>query len=68
MTDKFYSRLQERSRYPMLLDWYRFIRVSKKIFQHLGEPAEGFDISRAQFDLLMTVAFEEGLNQKTCAS
>ena len=30
--------------------------------------AEGYDISRAQFDLLMTVAFEEGLNQQTCAS
>ena len=68
MIDPFSSLMQERSRDPMVLAWYRFIRVSKKIFLHLGEPAEGFDISRAQFDLLMTVAFEEGLNQQTCAS
>jgi len=68
MSDQFETLLQERRRDPMVLAWYRFIRVTKKIFQHMGEPAEGFDISRAQFDLLMTVAFEEGLNQQTCAN
>lgn len=68
MNDQFETLLQERSRDPMILTWYRFIRVIKKIFQHLDEPAEGFDISRAQFDLLMTVAFEEGLSQQMCAS
>lgn len=68
MSDDFAALIQERSRDPMVLAWYRFIRVMKKIFAHMGEPAAGFDISRAQFDLLMTVAFEEGLNQKTCAS
>lgn len=51
----------------MILAWYRFIRVMKKISMHMDEPAKGFDISRAQFDLLMTVAFEEGLNQQQCA-
>jgi DNA-binding MarR family transcriptional regulator len=51
----------------MVLAWYRFIRVNKQIFQHMGEPAAGFDISRAQFDLLLTVAFNEGLNQQACA-
>ena len=50
------------------MTWYRYVRVMKKIFNHLGEPAADFDISRAQFDLLMTVAFDEGLNQQMCAS
>jgi len=51
----------------MILTWYRFIRVMKKIFRQMGEPAEAFDISRAQFDLLMTVAFDQGVNQQSCA-
>jgi DNA-binding MarR family transcriptional regulator len=68
MNDQLSSLMQDRSRDPMVLAWYRFIRVNKKIFSHLGEPAAGFDISRAQFDLLMTVAFEEGLSQQQCAN
>lgn len=68
MSDQLETLLQERRRDPMVLAWYRFIRVMKKIFQHMDEPAEGYEISRAQFDLLMTVAFEEGLNQQMCAS
>ena len=68
MTDRLETLTQERSRDPMVLAWYRFVRVTKRIFSQMGEPAEGFDISRAQFDLLMTVAFEEGLNQQACAS
>ena len=52
----------------MVLAWYRFVRVMKKVIAHMGEPAAVFDISRAQFDLLLTVAFEEGLNQQQCAS
>jgi len=67
MSGDFSTMVQERSRDPMVLTWYRFIRVMKKIFRRMGEPAEAFDISRAQFDLLMTVAFEEGINQQSCA-
>lgn len=67
MTDEFSALVKERRRDPMVLAWYRFIRVTKKVFQHMGEPAESFNISRAQFDLLMTVAFEEGINQQMCA-
>ena len=28
---------------------------------------QDLDVSRSQFDLLMQIAFEEGINQKTCA-
>jgi len=67
MTDQFGALIQERSRDPMILTWYRFVRVMKKILRRMDEPAEAFDISRAQFDLLMTVAFDEGINQQSCA-
>ena len=61
------NELRDRNRDPMMLTWYRFIRVMKKSIHHVGEPMEGFDISRAQFDLLMQVAFDEGINQQSCA-
>jgi len=68
MTDQLTPIMEERSRDPVLLTWYRFIRVMKKIIRQMGEPAEGFDVGRAQFDLLMTVAFDQGINQQACAS
>ena len=67
MSDQLPPFLQERNRDPLMLTWYRFVRVMKKVFHHVGEPMEPFDISRPQFDLLMQVAFGEGINQQTCA-
>jgi DNA-binding MarR family transcriptional regulator len=67
MSDETMSLVQERSRDPVLLTWYRFIRVLRKIVYLMDEPMQGLDVSRSQFDLLMQVAFEEGINQKTCA-
>jgi DNA-binding MarR family transcriptional regulator len=59
--------IQERSRDPALLTWYRFIRVLRKIISLMDEQVQDLDVSRYQFDLLMQVAFEGGINQQTCA-
>lgn len=59
--------IQERSRDPALLTWYRFVRVLRKITSLMDEQVPGLDVSRYQFDLLMQVAFEGGINQQTCA-
>jgi DNA-binding MarR family transcriptional regulator len=59
--------IQERSRDPALLTWYRFVRVLRKIITLMDEPMQDLDVSRSQFDLLVQVAFEEGINQQTCA-
>jgi DNA-binding MarR family transcriptional regulator len=67
MTDEMMSLVQERSRDPELLTWYRFIRVLRKITSLIDEPVQDLNVSRYQFDLLMQVAFEEGINQQTCA-
>jgi DNA-binding MarR family transcriptional regulator len=67
MTEKMLSPIQERSRDPVLLTWYRFIRVQHKITNLLNEAMHELDLSRSQFQLLMEVAFEEGINQQTCA-
>ena len=67
MTDSSPSPIQERSRDPVLLTWYRFVRVLRKITYLMDEPMQSLDVSRSQFDLLMQVAFEEGINQQTCA-
>ena len=67
MTDSSPTPIQERSRDPVLLIWYRFVRVMRKITYLMDEPMQSLDVSRSQFDLLMQVAFEEGINQQTCA-
>jgi DNA-binding MarR family transcriptional regulator len=67
MTDSSPTPIQERSRDPVLLTWYRFVRVLRKITYLMDEPMQSLDVSRSQFDLLMQVAFEEGINQQTCA-
>ncbi len=67
MNDKTLSPIQERSRDPVLLTWYRFIRVLRKITSLMDESMQNLDLSRSQFDLLMQVAFEAGINQQTCA-
>ncbi len=51
----------------MLLTWYRFVRVLRKLVSQMDEPIKDLNVSRYQFDLLMQVAFEEGINQQTCA-
>ena len=67
MADKSLTPIQERSRDSDLLTWYRFIRVLRKITYLMDEAMQELDLSRSQFDLLMQVAFEEGINQQTCA-
>jgi DNA-binding MarR family transcriptional regulator len=67
MTDKTMSLVQKRNRDPVLLTWYRFIRVLRKLVSQMDEPIQDLNVSRYQFDLLMQVAFEEGINQQTCA-
>jgi len=61
------NRIQDRSRDPELLTWYRFIRVLRKTISVMDEPMQDLNVSRYQFDLLMQVAFEDGINQQTCA-
>ena len=67
MTEMKTSYLQERSRDSVLLTWYRFVRVLKKIMQQMDDVMYDLDLSRAQFDLLMQIAFEKGIMQHTCA-
>jgi DNA-binding MarR family transcriptional regulator len=50
-----------------LITWYRFIRVWRKIFAVMDETMKTIDMSRPQFDLLMQVAFEDGISQQICA-
>ncbi len=50
-----------------MLAWFRLVRVTKKMFRHMDEPIQSLHLSRAQFDLLMQIAFDSGINQKTCA-
>ena len=67
MVDEAMSLIQDRSRDPELLTWYRLIRVLRKIISQMDESLQELNVSRYQFDLLMQVAFEEGINQQTCA-
>jgi DNA-binding MarR family transcriptional regulator len=67
MTNEKLPTIQERSRDSVLLTWYRFIRVLRKIVAVMDEPLQDLDVTRSQFDLLMQVAFEAGINQQTCA-
>lgn len=68
MADRTSSPIQERSRDPVLLTWYRFVRVLRKITYLMDEAMQELDLSRSQFELLIEVAFEKGVNQQTCAN
>ena len=59
--------IEDRRRDPELLTWYRFVRVLKKSIAAIDDSMREIDVSRYQFDLLMQVAFEDGINQQTCA-
>ena len=61
------SLVEDRGRDPELLIWYRLIRVLRKIIHLMDEPMQEANVSRYQFDLLIQVAFEDGINQQTCA-
>jgi DNA-binding MarR family transcriptional regulator len=65
--DRIKDPIRDRSRDPELLTWYRFIRVLRKTISVMDEPMQDMNVSRYQFDLLMQVAFEDGINQQTCA-
>jgi len=65
--NKFESLIEDRSRDLELLVWYRFVRVVRKALSVMDEPMRNINVSRYQFDLLMQVAFEDGINQQTCA-
>ncbi len=61
------SLIEDRSRDQELLTWYRFIRVMRKSISVMDESMRNINVSRYQFDLLMQVALEDGINQQTCA-
>jgi DNA-binding MarR family transcriptional regulator len=61
------SLIEERSRDPDLLTWYRFVRFMRKIILRMDKSMSDQKISRYQFDLLMQFAHEDGINQQTCA-
>ena len=61
------SLIEDRSRHPELLLWYRFIRVMRKIISVMDESMRSINVSRYQFDMLMQVALQDGINQQTCA-
>lgn len=67
MSDALAILIDARSRDQELLAWYRFVRVLRKITAQMDETMQVLEVSRAQFDLLMQVAFETGINQQTCA-
>jgi DNA-binding MarR family transcriptional regulator len=53
---------------PTLITWYRFVRVLRKMTARLDAALPPRRVNRQQFDLLLQIAFEEGLNQQTCAN
>ena len=61
------SLIEDRSRDPELLTWYRFVRVMGKIISMMDKSIRDINVSRYQFDLLMQVAHQDGINQQTCA-
>jgi MarR family 2-MHQ and catechol resistance regulon transcriptional repressor len=65
--DEISSLVEERSRDPAMLTWYRFVRVLRKITSMMDGPMQSLGVSRSQFDLLVQIAFDEGVNQQTCA-
>lgn len=67
MPDESLSPIQERSRDPVLLTWYRFVRVLRKITYLMDEAMQDLGLSRSQLELLVEIAFEGGINQQTCA-
>jgi MarR family 2-MHQ and catechol resistance regulon transcriptional repressor len=52
----------------VLLTWYRFVRVLRKITYQMDEAMQELDLSRSQLELLIEIAFEKGVNQQTCAN
>ena len=50
-----------------MLTWFRLVSVLRKITRYMDKPMKSFQLSRYQFELLLQVAFEPGINQKTCA-
>lgn len=60
--------IEERSRDPELLAWYRFVRVMGKVISTMDKSIRDVNVSRYQFDLLMQIAHEDGINQQTCAN
>ena len=61
------SLIKNRSRDPELLTWYRFVRVMSKIISTMDKSISDVNVSRYQFDLIMQIAHEDGINQQTCA-
>jgi DNA-binding MarR family transcriptional regulator len=64
---KLESLLDDRSRDPELLAWYRFVRVMSKIISTMDKSIRDANVSRYQFDVLIQIAHEDGINQQTCA-
>jgi DNA-binding MarR family transcriptional regulator len=67
MSDEMTDLIETRSRDPELLTWYRFVRVLRKVIAQMDDLMLEMEVSRSQFDLLMQIAFDEGINQQTCA-
>jgi DNA-binding MarR family transcriptional regulator len=61
------SLIEARSRDPKLLTWYRFVRFMRKIISMMDESMRNMNANRYQFDLLIHVAQEDGINQQRCA-
>jgi DNA-binding MarR family transcriptional regulator len=61
------SLIEDRSHDPELLIWYRFVRFMRRIISMMDESMRNIDASRYQFDVLMQVAYEDGINQQSCA-
>lgn len=67
MSDERDAFFKQRRRDPEMLAWYRLVRVFKKFLQQMDSVVTDFGLSRAQFDLLLQVAFEPGILQHVCA-
>lgn len=67
MSDEINASILSRHRDPELLAWYRFVRVFRRFIQQMDAVVVDFGLSRAQFDLLLQVAFEPGILQHVCA-
>ena len=67
MQDDIRQRFQERKTDRRFLTWYRLLRLVKRGVGFISPSFAQAEFSRAQFDLLSAIAFDEGRTQQLYA-
>ncbi len=67
MKSEFRSQMHQRAKSQPFLVWLRLLRVVKKGTDFISPSFLQADLSRAQFDLLIAIAIDEGRTQQCYA-